>query len=125
LLRVEEAALADVASRGAVPAQQIGAEWRFLKGALVQWLHYGQRFHELIRIAPHAWPLEHLVVERLVSLLEQRLLARLDAAQQPPKPGSKQAVGKHVGVFEQDRDMEQVLAGLAAIREAGAGEGGK
>jgi Helix-turn-helix domain len=37
-LRVNEAALADKATAGEVPAQQIGGEWRFLQRALVSWL---------------------------------------------------------------------------------------
>ena len=38
-LRVNEAALADKATAGEVPAQQIGGEWRFLQRALVDWLY--------------------------------------------------------------------------------------
>jgi excisionase family DNA binding protein len=38
-LRVSEAALADKATAGEVPAQQIGGEWRFLQRALVDWLY--------------------------------------------------------------------------------------
>ena len=38
-LRVNEAALADKAAAGEIPAQQIGGEWRFLQRALVDWLH--------------------------------------------------------------------------------------
>ena len=38
-LRVTEAALADKAAAGEIPAQQIGGEWRFLQRALVDWLH--------------------------------------------------------------------------------------
>jgi hypothetical protein len=38
----------------------------------------------------------------------------------PPaaKPGSKEAVLKHFGVFKDDADMEEQLAILRAIREA-------
>jgi hypothetical protein len=59
-----------------VPAQQIGSEWRFLKAALLQWLHFGPAH----------------------------------------KPGSKQVVRKHVGVFKDDSDLEETLASLAAMR---------
>jgi Helix-turn-helix domain len=38
-LRVSEAALAEKALAGEVPAQQIGGEWRFLQRALVDWLY--------------------------------------------------------------------------------------
>jgi excisionase family DNA binding protein len=118
LLRVEEDALAELASRGAVPAQKIGEDWRFLKGVLLQWLHYGPHFQELLRVTPHFWPQEPLLIDRLVYLLEQRLLGRMEAVQRPPnKPGSKQAVRRHVGVFKSD-DREEVLAGLSALREA-------
>ncbi len=40
-LRVSDAALADKAAAGKVPAQQIGGEWRFLQRALVDWLYAG------------------------------------------------------------------------------------
>src|SRR6059058_1379618 len=72
LLRVEEAALAELASQGTVPAQKIGAEWRFLKAALLQWLYYGPRFPDLIRLVPTFWHVEPVLADRLLSLLEQR-----------------------------------------------------
>jgi hypothetical protein len=94
------------------------------KAALLQWLHYGPRFQELIRVAPHLWSLEPVRIDRLVFLLEQRLLGRTEVAKRPTtQPGSKQAVRRHVGAFKGD-DMEEVLAGLSAIREVAADEGG-
>ncbi len=123
LLRVEESTLAELAARGGVPAQQIGAEWRFLKGALVQWLQFGPHFPELSRSPLPFWPLEPFVAEKLVLLLEQ-MLDRLKAAEQPPpRPGSKQAVRRHVGVFKDDTDMESTLARLSALREAEPDQG--
>jgi excisionase family DNA binding protein len=125
LLRVEESTLAEVAARGGLPAQQIGAEWRFLKGALMQWLQFGPHFPELSRGQWPFWPLEPFVAEKLVLLLEQ-ILGRLKAAEQPPpRPGSKQAVRRHVGVFKGDTDMGATLARLSALREAEPDEGGE
>jgi excisionase family DNA binding protein len=123
LLRVEDTALAELASQGAVPGQKIGAEWRFLKAALLQWLHYGPRFPELFLMGHHLWPLDPFVIDRLFLHLERRLLDRMEAVQQSPKPGSKQAVRRHIGVFKEG-DMEEVLAGLSAMREVGPDEGG-
>jgi excisionase family DNA binding protein len=124
LLRVEEAALAELASQGAVPAQKIGAEWRFLRAALLQWLYYGPRFQDLIRLVPPFWHAEPIMSEKVLVLVEQRLLEKL-APQSGHKPGSKQAVLRHAGVFAADGDMDQVLAALSEMRKADAGEGGE
>ncbi len=52
-------------------------------------------------------------------MLEKRLLIRLAASEEKgDKPGSKQAVLKHFGVFRDDEDMEKQLANLGAQREA-------
>jgi len=42
----------------------------------------------------------------------------------PPRPGTKRAVRRHVGALSEEGDLEEVLAGLAAIREAEGGESG-
>ena len=49
--------------------------------------------------------------------LEQRLIHRLKA-QIAPRPGSKQAVLKHFGVFKNDEDLENRLAEARKRREA-------
>ena len=41
-LRVSDQVLTDNAMAGAVPARQIGGEWRFLRQALVDWLYAAQ-----------------------------------------------------------------------------------
>jgi Helix-turn-helix domain len=48
-LRVSEAALAEKASVGEVPAQRIGGEWRFLQRALVDWLYTMQPTNGVLR----------------------------------------------------------------------------
>jgi excisionase family DNA binding protein len=112
-LRVSEAALLKMAGEGGVPAQKIGDDWRFLKRALNDWLRYGGRRNG----APLSqdWLLDSPFAEELLSLLEQRLLHKLKAF---PKPGSKEAVLKHFGVFPDDKDLEEQLANLRAQREA-------
>lgn len=37
-LRVKKAVLEKLADQGRVPARKVGAEWRFLRGALENWL---------------------------------------------------------------------------------------
>jgi hypothetical protein len=123
VLRVEEPALADLASQGLVPAQKIGGEWRFLKGALVQWLYYGARYQELVPVLLLGHLASHLP-DKLLALFEKHLVARIVADQQPsPKLGSKEAVRKHFGVFPDGSDVEDILAGLSAMREARSDEG--
>src|SRR5437660_941372 len=73
LLRVEEAPLAELAAQGAVPAQKIGTEWRFLREALVDWLRFGPRFADVQRVLPYPAHLE-MATDRLLHLLEQRVL---------------------------------------------------
>ena len=51
-LRVNEAALADKAAAGEVPAQQIGGEWRFLQRALVDWLYASASVNGALRAEP-------------------------------------------------------------------------
>ncbi len=41
-IRVSDKTLADMARQGAVPAQKVGREWRFLRSALQDWLAGGQ-----------------------------------------------------------------------------------
>ncbi len=109
LLRVEEAPLAELAAQGAVPAQKIGSEWRFLREALLEWLHFGLRFPEILRLVPSPLQVE-ILADRLVLLVEKRLLSRIEATPRAaPKPGSKEAIRKHVGMFESEDDLEEVL----------------
>jgi excisionase family DNA binding protein len=124
LLRVEEAALAKLARFDKLPAQEIGKEWRFHKGALLQWLYYGPWFKDVVGHVPPFWHAEPIISEKVLALLEQRLLEKL-ALQSPPKPGSKQAVLRHAGAFAGDGDIDQVLAALSEMRKADAGEGGE
>lgn len=112
-LRVPEGELLRLAECHDVPAQRVGEEWRFLKRALGQWLTYGPRFFR----GPHDYPfwrLDHPVIEELVFLIEKRLRHRLDDAK--PEPGSRRAVGKHVGSLKGEGDLDEALSKLAAIR---------
>lgn len=113
-LRVPEDALRKLADADAVPAQKIGDEWRFLRKALNDWLRSCGRQNGY-PFSPD-WLLESRFAEELLAALEQRLLRKLAVAS--PKPGSKEAVLKHFGVFRDDDDMEDQLANLRAQREA-------
>jgi excisionase family DNA binding protein len=117
-LRVPEAALAELAAEQAIPAQRIGGEWRFLKRALMDWLRFGPQFYREFKRFPLPWVLDHPLWEDFFRALEQRILSRLPAAQQPPiERGSKQAVLKHFGVFQQDADLDEQLAGVRSRRK--------
>ena len=118
-LRVSEDALKAMVSDDDIPAQKIGSEWRFLKRALDDWLRYGRHLSREFRRFPPPWFFEFPPMEELVMMLEKRLLIRLAASEEKgDKPGSKQAVLKHFGVFRDDEDMEKQLANLGAQREA-------
>ena len=121
-LQVAEEELLRLAEQRDVPAQRIGGEWRFLKRALGQWLTYGPRFFRDFREYP-PWFLDHPLLEDLLFALEKRLRQRLGP--EKPERGSKQAVNRHVGVFKDEGDLEEVLAGLSAMRAAKTGEGGE
>lgn len=112
-LRVPEDALLKLAGEGNIPARKIGDEWRFLKRALNDWLRWGGRQNGG-PLSPD-WLLESRFAEELLAVLEQRLLHKLEAF---PKPGSKEAVLKHFGIFRDDEDMGEQLAHLRAQREA-------
>jgi excisionase family DNA binding protein len=121
-LRVPEEAVLELAAKDVLPGQQIGGEWRFLKRAVVEWLRFGPHFRREFRAFPPPWMLDHPFWEDLVEVLEQRILSKLSTSERPPgRPGSKQAVLRHFGVFKDDADIEEQLAGLRARREA-AGE---
>jgi excisionase family DNA binding protein len=121
-LRVPDEAVLELIDKGTLPAQRIGGEWRLLKRAVVEWLRYGSHPPRDFRMLPPPWVLEHPFWEELVWALEQRILSKLPAAEpRPAKPGSKQAVLRHFGVFKDDADVDEQLAGIRARREA-AGE---
>ncbi len=121
-LRVPEEELLHLAERRDVPAVRIAGEWRFLRRALGHWLTFGPRF---LKEYPHypPWVFDHPVLDELLLAIEDRLLRRIES--RSPKPGSKEAVGRHVGAFKDEGDLDDVLAGLAALRAAGPGEGGE
>lgn len=121
-LRVPEEAVRESVTKDALPGQQIGGEWRFLKRAVVEWLHFGPLFRREFRMFPPPWTLDHPFWEEWLHTLEQRILSKLPPAERPAaKSGSKQAVLKHFGVFKGDADLDEQLADLRARREA-AGE---
>jgi len=110
-LRVSEEAVEGMARDGMLPAQRIGDEWRFIKKALVDWMRWGggndRRYHR--------WPyhpeflFEGPFLEEMLHLLEERLIRKLKA-ESVPKPGSKEAVRKIIGIFKDDDDLEERLA---------------
>lgn len=118
-LRVSEDALRAMVRDDAIPAQKIGEEWRFLKRALNDWLRYGPRLYRKMRRFSPPWMFDLPLLEELMLGLEKRLLARFAASEEKGgKPGSKEAVLKHFGVFRDDEDLEERLAEARAIREA-------
>jgi excisionase family DNA binding protein len=117
-LRVPEEELLLLAERRDIPAQRIGTEWRFLKRAIAHWLTFGSKF---MRDSPH-WLFEYPILEEFLLAIETRLLAR--AKTQKPDRGSKEAVSKHVGVFEDEGDLEETLATLSSIRTGRASRSG-
>jgi excisionase family DNA binding protein len=121
-LRVSEEELLRLAEQRDIPAQRIGGEWRFLKRALGLWLTYGPRLFREFRDCP-PWFIDHPLLEELLLTIEKRLLQRIEA--EKPQRGSKQAVQRHVGVFKDEGDLQEVLASLTALRAAKPGEGGE
>ncbi len=64
----------------------------------------------------------NLLLEELIQAVEQRIPGR-DIAPEPPPAnrGSKQAVLRHFGIFQEDTDLEQQLASIRDYRKT-AGE---
>jgi len=116
-LRVPEDEVQRLAENRQIPAQQIGSAWRLSKSALSDWLRYGREYVQELRRWP--WMLDQRTVEELLFLLEKRLLDELQAERKAVEPGTKQAVLRHFGVFKDDDDLQEVLAGLHARRKAG------
>lgn len=118
-LRVSEEALADLADRNGVPARKIGDDWRFLRKALNYWLvARGHPHAEGLLVAQH-WLLASPFTDELLAILEDRLLRRLKPATPArPKPGSREAVLEHFGVFGEEDDLEERLADARKRREA-------
>jgi excisionase family DNA binding protein len=119
-LRVEQAALERLVGDEAIPARKIGGEWRFLKKALDDWLRFPGRHPRDYWMMHPPWLLDSPFAEDLLLLLEKRLLKKLEqAGPRSAKPGSKQAVLTHMGIFRDDDDLEARLADARARREAG------
>jgi hypothetical protein len=117
---VPEAELAELAERNGVPARKIGQEWRFLRRALNDWLLFRSDPHAEGWLITQHWLLAPSFREELLVMLEERLLQKLQkTAPALPKPGSKQAVLKHFGVFRDDDDLDERLADARNRREAG------
>src|SRR5262249_13808840 len=118
-LRVPEEAVLALVAKDAIPAQKIGGEWRFLKRAVVEWLRFGPHFYREFRMYPPPWMLDHPFWEDLFQALEQRILSKLPPPERrSAEPGSKEAVLRHFGVFQDDADLEEQLAGIRARRGA-------
>jgi len=121
-LRVREEAVRELIEKGALPAQRVGGEWRLLKRAVVEWLQFEAQPPRELQMFPPPWALDHPFWEDLFRVLEQRILSKLPLPERPvAKPGSKQAVLKHFGVFKDDADVEEQLADLRARRGAAGG----
>jgi excisionase family DNA binding protein len=120
-LRTSESAVEQLVAEEAIPARKIGGEWRFLRKALDDWLRFpGIHPRDYWRAHQH-WMFDSPFMEEFIYLLERRLLDKLKpSAPPPPRPGSKEAVLGHFGVFRDDDDLEKRLAETREARE-GAG----
>ncbi len=104
-LRVPEEAVSELVASHSIPARSIGGEPRFLKRALEDWLM-----------------VDHPMWEDVIHLLAKHIISLFPKPEQAPaSPGSKEAVLRQFGLFKQDADLEEQLAGIRARREA-AGE---
>jgi excisionase family DNA binding protein len=118
-LRVPEEAILDLVAKDVLPAQKIGTEWRFLKRAVVDWLRFGPHVYRELRMFPLPWMLDHPFWDELIQALEKRILSKIPAADRTSaKRGSKEAVLKHFGVFQDDADLQQQLTDIRAQRKA-------
>lgn len=112
-LRVSEEAVSKLVDDRAIPAQRIGDEWRFSKRALSDWLRFGPRHYEDFRRFAPPWMFDHPMWEEFFHFFTKRILAALPApAPPPPKPGSKEAVRKHFGIWGNDPTAEGMLADI-------------
>jgi hypothetical protein len=97
-----------MADQRLIPAQKIGDEWRFLRKAINNWIIYGDDFPRRAWAFPPEFFLESPSVEQLLHLLEKRLLSKM-RVEPPPKPGAKEAVSKHFGIWRDDPTAEALL----------------
>lgn len=118
-LRTPEAAVLDLATKGAMPGQWIGGEWRFLKRAVVEWLRLGPHSFREFGLLPPPWLPDHPQWEALFRALEARLAASAPPAE--PARGSAAAVLRHFGTFRDDGDLAAQLAATGAARKAAGG----
>src|SRR5438874_180779 len=88
-LRVSEPLLQQLAIEKKVPARKLGDDWRFLLGALQQWLRCDSPLENGSPPDAPSQP-KPQTVELLLAELEHRLLPRLRAAEQPPLRGNKE-----------------------------------
>jgi hypothetical protein len=115
-LRVTEDALSSLAAKDAVPGQKIAGEWRFLKRALADWLRYGHRYRKVRK-----YPLGMFAVPLAEELIQAIRSVESNGPERPfnqDVPGSKEAVLKHFGAFQDDDDLEARLADARRQREA-------
>ena len=82
-LRVPEEAVLALVAKNAIPAQQIGDEWRFLKRAVVEWLRIGPHSYHEFRMFPPPWMLDHPFWEDLFQALEKRILGKIPTPERP------------------------------------------
>ncbi len=114
-LRLPEDVVLKLAKDGAIPANRVGDEWRFLKNAVQLWLVSGERrFNREWLLHSFFWQ-ESPFWEDLVRSIKKRVIDELESArlQKPegsPKAGSKDAVREIIGIFKDDDDLKERLA---------------
>jgi excisionase family DNA binding protein len=118
-LRVGEEKLAELADCNGVPARKVAGEWRFLRRGLDSWLvSRGRHPHDVWMYDPH-FLMDSPFTEDVLRLLEDRLLRKLQRTSPPPKPGTKEAVLRHIGIISDDADLEEQLKLIRKRRETG------
>jgi hypothetical protein len=83
---------------------------------LADWLRHGRSDDRDFPNCLPPWLFGFPPLEEWLALLEKRLLAKLSRAEErTPKPGTKEAVLKHFGIFKDDADLEAQLAQIMIV----------
>lgn len=118
-LNVSREDVLKMARAGRIPGQKINGKWRFRKKAIDQWLDH--QFQQDLRALHPNWmssPSVSVQGSGISTLGISTLDSGIDRVpDRLNQPGSKQAVLKYFGIFEQDNDLEEHLANLHAYRQ--------
>lgn len=96
-LRVTVDQLVEEAKAGRVPARKIGAEWRFLKVALEEWMSSQPLLPDLNE------------VKGMISRLREELIEKIKPTP-PPTPNWKDRILSVAGIWKDDDTIDEMLA---------------